>query len=313
MLTKRASVSFDANAKCDLFHHFLRQTFGEDPEMIAYVQRCLGYAITGDTSEQMMFLLLGTGANGKGVLLEAIRGILGTYAATVPPSVLIARKWETHIPNDVASLVGVRLGVASETERNQVFAVAQLKRLTGEDTVAARHLHREFFSFQPILKLFLATNETPAFDGSDLAFARRLQLWRFENVVSEHNRDKNLKTKLRQEAPGILNWLIEGCLLWRDQGLNPPPRVRDAVEAYRHSMDRTGRFLEDCCTTDPNLRVRTTELYQRYHGWCSLQAEGTAVSPMLLEKDLQRKNIYKIKSNGNMYYRGVAIKSGLSG
>lgn len=223
LVTKLAPVTFDPSATCPTWERFLSETFADALDVVGFLQRALGYSLTGLVSEQSLFILWGAGRNGKSVLLEVVKSMLGDgeYALTAAPSVLLEQKGSS-IPNDLAALAGARFVTASETERNQKFAASRMKSLTGDEAVTARFLNKEFFTFIPQLKLWLATNGLPQFDGADFAMVRRLRVIRFNNVVPESRVNPGLKGQLLAELPGILNWCLAGCRQWQAEGMKAP-------------------------------------------------------------------------------------------
>ncbi len=231
-LTKLAPVAFDPTALCPTWLRFLERIFCADDSLIQFIQRAVGYALTGDTQEQCLFLLHGTGANGKTTLLEAIRALMGDYARTADFATFLAKNHDA-IRNDLAALKAARLVSASEVERGRRLNEPLVKQLTGGDRITARFLHAEFFEFAPQFKLFLAANHKPEIRGMDEGIWRRVRLIPFEVMIPTGQQDKSLGEKLLTELPGILNWLIAGCLAWQRRWLQPPDRVVAATSSYR--------------------------------------------------------------------------------
>lgn len=295
MLTKQAPVVFDPSAECPKFMAFLAETFNGDAEVIAYLQRVFGYALTGRTVEQALFIFWGRGQNGKSTLLEVLKAMLGEgeYALTAAPSVLLERKGD-NIPNDLADLAGARFVTASETERNQRFAATRIKQLTGDETLKARFMRGEFFSFVPVLKLFLATNGLPKFDGADFAMVRRLHVIKFNNIVPEHRVNPLLKEELLSELSGILNWCLAGCLEWQRARLRPPASVIKAREEYAAKMDTTGQYLAEkwVVTNDRKDKVKFTELWTNYWSWAVENGlSGSKITKDQLIEDMEKHGV----------------------
>lgn len=271
-ITKIAPVEFDPAAKAPLWEAFLERIFAGNRELIEFIQRAVGYALTGDTKEQCLFILWGTGANGKSTFVTTIQSVLGDYALQTPTETLLAKRHDA-IPNDVARLKGARFVSAIESSEGRRINEALVKQLTGGDRICARYLHREFFEFTPECKLFIATNHKPVIHGTDYAIWRRIRLVPFTVTIPEHEQDKELPRKLLAEAPGILNWCLEGCLAWQRQGLGVPEAVRIATEQYRADMDTLAQFIADCCILDPNAKATAKELYEAYVDWCKENGE----------------------------------------
>ncbi|MDF2064968.1 phage/plasmid primase, P4 family [Bacillus sp. Cr_A10] len=242
LITKKSPIIYVPDAKCEEWNKFLHKVMGGDQELIKYLQRILGYALTGDTSEQKFFFLYGGGRNGKSTFLEVVGYIIGEYADTTPMSTFIQQQNE-GVSNDIAALKGSRFVSAQETEIGRVFAESKIKQLTGGDTIKARFLHKEYFEFTPQFKIFLAGNHKPIINETKEAIWNRIRLIPFTVRIEDHERDPRLKEKLMAEASGILNWMLEGCEEWKENGLQCPSGVTSATEEYREEMDGVQRFL----------------------------------------------------------------------
>ena len=206
---------------CPRFLAFLDRITGGDGELVAYLQRVLGYALTGLTREHALFFGYGTGANGKSVLLSTVSGLLGDYHKSAPIETFTASNADRH-PTDLASLRGARLVTATETEEGRRWAESGIKQLTGGDTVAARFMRQDFFEYRPAFKLIIAGNHKPSLRSVDEAIRRQFHLIPFAVTIPPEERDADLAEKLKAEWPGILAWLVEGCLEWQTEGLRPP-------------------------------------------------------------------------------------------
>lgn len=264
-ITMRARVVYDPQASCPLWEKTVSEIFDGDSELSAYIRCALGYSLSGDCREECLFMCWGDGANGKGTLMNTIGWLLHDYANDLPFSAL-----ELHdrsvIPNDIAKLVGRRFVTASESSEVRLNE-ARVKALTGRDPITARFLHREFFTFQPVAKFWLATNRKPIVRDDSQGFWRRIHLIPFTQTFVGRE-DKDLKNKLRAEAAGILAWLVRGCLEWQREGLNPPRAVRAATEEYRRESDPLTPFFEARCVLAVDARVKASELYAAYQNWC---------------------------------------------
>jgi putative DNA primase/helicase len=273
LITKLAPVEYDPAAICPTWDAFLKRVMASNVALIEFLQRITGYALTGDTSEHAMFLLYGTGRNGKSTYLETVRALLGEYAKRTAAETLTPRKGREGAREDIARLRGARFVSASETEDGRKLAESLVKDMTGGDTLAARHLYSGTFEFIPEFKLFLATNHKPIVQGTDAGIWSRINMIPFTAYIPEAERDKYLLDKLRAELPGILAWAVRGCLEWQRNGLSAPTEVRAATEAYRADMDVVGQFLAECCRTVPAARVGSTALYQQFAQWCEQRGE----------------------------------------
>ena len=268
LITKQAGVAFDPNAECPKWTEFLQTIFDGDKDLIAYHQRLVGYCLTGLTSEQFLFIPWGQGANGKSVLWETIKALLGDYAATTPPEMLMKRRNPGGPSPDLARLQGVRLSLACEPEEGSLLAESIVKRITGQDTIACRELYGKIFEYQPQFKTVLITNHKPIIRGDDHAIWRRIQLIPHPVTIPPEMQDKSLFKKLRAELPGILNWALKGLRAYLKDGLAPPSCVDEAVREYRSEMDILGDWIADCAIEEPDCRTLVRDLYRSYQGWC---------------------------------------------
>jgi putative DNA primase/helicase len=272
LITKLAPVLYDPEARRTTWEAFLKEIMAGDTELIRYLQKATGYTLTGSTREQCLFILYGTGANGKSTLLRTLGSLLGDYARQTPTETLLAKR-STSIPNDIARLQGARFVTAIEAEGGRRLAEALVKQLTGGDKIAARFLHREFFEFEPTFKLFMAVNHKPPIQGTDHAIWRRIQLIPFDVTIPETEQDKDLQEKLREELPAILRWAVEGCLSWKREGLRPPNTVISATATYQQEMDVIATFIADRCVAGPGEKENTGVLYEAYSIWCNETGE----------------------------------------
>lgn len=268
-ITRLGPVDFDPDASSPRWTQFLERIMAGNRRLIDFLRRVVGYSLTGSTTERCLFILHGSGANGKTTFLETLReGILGDYALRTPAATLLAKR-DSSIPNDVARLRGARFVTASETEDGRRMAEAFVKDVTGGDTISARFMRAEWFDFRPECKVFLATNHKPTVRGTDDAIWSRIRLIPFEVSIPEHERDPQLRDKLIGEAAGIFAWAVRGCLEWQAGGLQPPDEILQATGSYREEMDVLGAFLVDCCdTSDPEAEASSADLYRAYKAWC---------------------------------------------
>jgi putative DNA primase/helicase len=236
LITKLAPVQYDREAECPTWWKFLMRIFNGNLALIEFLQKAVGYALTGSTREQCLFFLHGLGANGKSTLLEIIHTLLGDYAHRTSSETFLIKK-SGGIPNDVAALRGARLVGAVEVESGRRLAEVLIKEMTGGDRISARFLHAEWFDFKPEFKIFLAANHKPVIRGTDHAIWRRIHLIPFNVQIPKPEQDRDLPEKLKAELPGILNWALEGCQMWQLYGLEPPAEVQAATQDYREEMD----------------------------------------------------------------------------
>jgi putative DNA primase/helicase len=298
-------VNFDPYAICPQWINFIREIFQGDEELIHFIQKAIGYTLTGDTSEQCLFIFYGTGANGKSTFLGIVEKIMGEYGLTIPSSTLKERHGDDYIPNDIARMAGARFVKCIEVKERANLNEERIKSLTGGDKITARFLHQEYFDFVPTHKLWIAVNHKPTIKGNDIAIWRRIRLIPFEVTFSPEKQDKHLSQKLHSELSGILKWAIQGCLEWKKNGLEPPEKVRVATKTYQEESDLLGRFLAERTAYDNDGEVRASELYKAYEEWCEEVGErpvsGTAFGRGLIERGLQK---YKTQY---VIYRGVKL------
>lgn len=308
LITKLAPVKYDPEAECPVWWAFLERIFAGNFQLIDFVQRSVGYSLTGSTREQCLFFLYGLGANGKSTLLEVFHTLMGDYATRTPTDTFLTRKNST-IPNDLAGLRGARLVTAVEVEHGRRLAEVIIKETTGGDRITARFLHSEFFTFKPQFKIFLAANHKPVIRGTDYAIWRRIHLIPFNVQIPPAEQDPDLPEKLKAELPGILNWALEGCLLWQDKRLWPPEEVRAATQKYREEMDVLADFLAERCIVGPGEKCKAGELYQAYKDWAEHTGESRPLSLKAFGLLLEERGFTAKKGTAGVIYRhGVGLK-----
>jgi putative DNA primase/helicase len=268
LITKILPVAYDPTAICPAWDAFLDCIMAGDQQRIRFLQKAIGYSLTGSVSEQVIFILYGSGANGKSTLIAVIHLLLGDYGLSTPTETLLVKSG-SGIPSDVARLNGARFVSAVESEHGRKLAEALVKQLTGGDKITARHLYGEWFDFDPTFKLFLAVNHKPVIRGSDHAIWRRIRLVPFTVTIPPEKRDKDLINKLKAELPGILRWAVEGCMLWQSEGLEPPDSVKAATGDYQSEMDVIGDFIAECCDVVPDAKTPFKDLFFKYSLWSS--------------------------------------------
>lgn len=271
-ITKTTAVAPERECPLPIWLAFLDRITGSDDDLIAFLQRMAGYALTGSTKEHALFFLHGVGANGKSTLINAITGIVGDYHTTAPIETFTASKQERH-PTDLAGLRGARLVTSVETEEGRRWAESKIKALTGGDRIAARFMRQDFFEYVPTFKLMIAGNHRPGLRSVDEAIRRRLHLVPFDVTIPPAERDSELGERLRDEWPGILAWMIAGCLQWQQCGLAPPAAVTRATTAYLDAEDAMAAWLDESGSRDPNAWELTKMLFASWKAWADSAGE----------------------------------------
>ena len=305
--TKVAPVMFDPRATCPLWNAFLERIMGGNGELIAFAQRIAGLCLTGDASEQVLFIFHGGGSNGKSVLLDTLAGLLGDYAGEAPPDLLVARQHDQH-PTELADLCGRRMIIASETEEGARLRIQLIKRLTGNARIKARFIRQDYFEFARTHKLILVTNNCPSVREATNAVWRRLLLVPFEVTIPIEEQDRTLLRKLKSEWAGILNWAIAGCLAWQGEGLKPPAAVNDATAEYRTEQDALSDFLSECCILHDGAVVSRAAVSAAYGNWAEQRKDRFPLSPTALYARLRALPGVKESSKriNGAPYRGFA-------
>ena len=304
--TKITAVEYSENADCPRWLAFLDDIFRKDKDLIRYVQKAVGYSLTGSTTEQCAFFLYGTGRNGKSTFIDIIRDIFGDYAANIQPETIMVRSNQsTAINSDIARLKGARLVTSVEPNEGVRINEGLLKQLTGDDTVTARKLYGDEFEFKPEFKLWMATNHKPVIRGTDTGIWRRIHMIPFTVQIPEEKIDRRLKYKLSAELTGIFRWAVEGCLLWQKEGLKMPRAVLEEVREYRREMDVISAFVEDKCTVGKGLSVQSSALYAAYLRWAD---SGNEYKMSNTKFGLEiAKRFEKVKGRKYNYYSGLTL------
>ncbi len=293
--------------ECPLWLSFLERITDGDKELQAFAQRMCGYSLTGSTREHALFFLHGSGANGKSVFVSTVSGVMGEYARTAPIEAFIASASEHH-PTDLAGLQGARLVTAVETEDGRRWAESKLKALTGGDRIAARYMRQDFFEYTPQFKLLIAGNHKPGLKTVDEAMRRRFNLLPFTVTIPADKRDAELTEKLRGEGSGILRWMIDGCLAWQREGLNPPAIVKAATDHYLSAEDALGRWIDDCCVVSSKCWTANAGLFASWRGWCESNGEN-AGSQKRFSQNLEARGFVQERTRQARGFTGIGLKA----
>ena len=304
LVSKALSVGYSPDAECPNFLLFLNDIFESDLELIAFVQRAIGYSLTGQTTEQCLFIMIGDGANGKSTFINVINKLLGSYGTTAASHTLIANGGGSF-GDDLVDLIGARLITVSETEEGQSLAEPKIKQMTGGDTLKGRPLYGTYVQFSIIGKLFLATNNLPHINNTDHGIWRRINAIPFNRTFAAEEQDKHLSEKLMQELPGILNWAIEGCLEWQRNGLQTPQIVEDQVTEYKSAMDSISQFINEECEVGKDHSYAASKFYQAYRDWCS-GAGRKPQSQTAFKRSLEKlSGVYQHRSSNGLQWHGI--------
>lgn len=307
LLTKLAPVEFDPKARAPRWEQFLATVLSEDEELVSYLQRTVGYSLTGDIREQVIFLPYGTGNNGKSTFLKAIQDLLGDYAQQADAASFLANKGH-GIPNDIAAMRGSRMVSAVEVRAGSMFDEATVKQITGGDRIKARFLYKEYFEFDPTFKIWLAVNHKPEISHQDHAIWRRIRVIPFSVSIPEAQKDKKLSAKLREELSGILNWALEGCAVWLKNGLATPLTVELETETYREDMDDLGEFFEQFCVERSGCCTKNS-LYTRYASWAELQGPDKPMSKKRFGMTMKERGYKGARDKaGTRIWLGIDLK-----
>jgi len=312
------------NEPAEPWEKYLLEIFSEDEELVAYIQRLFGYAITGLSSEHILPVFFGQGRNGKGVLVEVINHVMGQLAGSIQSELLLDQKRPRSSAGpspDIMGLKGLRLAFAAETDVGQRFSAAKVKWLTGGDQLVGRNPHDKYETrFKPTHTLFLLTNNKPHAAGDDFAFWERIHLVPFKlsfvnrkpTADNERPAIKGLAEELKKGSPGILAWLVRGCLAYQTEGLIPAEAVREATDEYRKDEDLLGEFIEAHCNLDPHSQTKSSEIYDKFAEWFEVNHSKHVIKHKRFGS-MMTKRFEKKKSRGVVVYKGIELKDPLTG
>ena len=307
--------TYEPATTCPRWERFLTEVL-PDSETVAFAKRAIGYSLTGDVSEHVLFFCYGPGANGKSVFLLALLELLGEYATQAPTSMLLSKQGEAH-PTELTTLHNRRVVCCQETPSGRGWAEEILKHVTGGDRISARRMREDFWQFEPTHKLWVSGNHKPIVRGQDEGVWRRLRLIPFERVIPEAERDPKLGQKLRAEMPGILAWAVQGCLAWQHERLGVSAKVQAATSDYREESDRLGPFVVECCAVEPNAVVPRAALYRAYASWSEAQGERRPMSERDISELLHGRGfgVCWTRSNGKRCrgWQGLRLPTGNTG
>jgi len=310
MITKSARVrSVGDESKAVRWKKFLDDIFLGDQQMIDWMQRFLGYSLTGSTSEQIFMFAFGRGSNGKGVLASVMREVWGDYYRTISSDALMEQRRSSGAATpELADLVGARLIISGETERGCVLSEAFVKTATGEDEIPCRQLYGEKFQYMPQFKLFMAGNYKPTIRGTDNGIWRRVRLVPFNRKFEKHEMDKQLGAKLAVEREHIFAWILAGCMKWQAQGLGDQPgAVEHATREYREKEDVIGEWLSEICSFGPEKTTGARDLFSKYQAWALANGYRPMSEKSFRENMLERAGISSTRGAAGVKYKGISV------
>jgi putative DNA primase/helicase len=310
LITKRANVVFDQKVQCPNWLKFLDTVTGGDVPLQSYIQRVVGYTLTGSVREEVMCVLYGTGNNGKSTFRETIHSLLGNYALAADAGLLIERKTPGGATPELARLRGRRLVSINETSENDHLNEARVKFITSQDKITARNLYQGFFDFDPSHKTFLTTNHKPIIRGTDIGIWRRIHLLPFTVAIPPAKVEKDFREqRLMPELSGILNWALAGLADYCKQGLNAPEKVTASTENYRQDMDVVGQWIAERCEVDPNATVPTSLAFNDYFQWAADEV-GWQLKKLTFRRNISDRGFpAETGTHGQRMIRGLRLKS----
>ncbi|MEW5921611.1 MAG: phage/plasmid primase, P4 family [Bacillota bacterium] len=311
-ITKLCPVNYDPEARSPLFDAFLERVL-PDVDVRGYVQKALGYTLSGDTGLEKLFFAYGPSATGKSTLLAAVQAVLDDYAATADfESFLQQRRPAGGARNDIARLAGRRFVLCVEVDEGRKLAESLINSLTGGDVITARFLYSEGFEFIPRFKLWFAANNRPRVSGPEGAIWRRLVQVPFCEVIPESERDPEVKARLRTtERPAVLAWLVQGCLSWQKEGLKEPDAVKRLTADYREESDPLKDFLAECCTFEPTAQAPNTEIWQVYQDWCKTNGERYPLGRKKFSQALLNRGLDQYHTGRKRAWIGIGLNAGV--
>lgn len=304
--TKISPVEYTDKIDCPLWLDFLDTIFDGNNELIEYMQRAVGYSLCGSTQEQMMFILFGNGRNGKSVFLDIITDLFGNYATNIQPQTIMVKSSTGSASSDIARLHGARFVTTAEASDGVRLDEGLIKQLTGGDKVTASFKFENEFDFEPRFKLWMSTNYKPIIRGTDEGIWRRLAIVPFSVYIPKEKVDPHLKSKLKRELKGILQWAVEGFSKWQKDGLKEPKIVEQQRDSYRTEMDAVENFINDCCIRDSQKRSKAKPLFSAYREW-AIENNQYQMSSTKFGREMGKK-FEKMKSDGTNVYLGIALK-----
>jgi len=312
MLTKRTDIDYDPTATAPTWRAFLDRIFEGNGDVLQFIQRAVGYTLTGSTDEHCLFFLYGVGANGKSTFLEAMRMLMGEYYVTTSVEAMLATEYTGGATPYVASLPGMRMAMASEMPEGRRFNESLIKDITGGGTITARHLYGAPFEFQPSHTMWISGNYRPRITGTDEGIWRRLKVVPFNAFIPPEQRRPMAEVLdgFRNELSGILTWAVQGAVAWYDWGLPTSPTIEQATMEYRGEEDVVARFVAAVCVLQPDAMTAKHKVFEAWQQWTDEESEKSANgwSQRRFTEQLKRKGV-ELGGMGRMFYVGIGFRS----
>lgn len=309
LITRFTDIEFDATAGCPTWSKFMSDITQNDPLLVRYLQRMVGYSLTKSTTEQCIFFMYGYGANGKSTFLNILLALVGALGTQAGSEFIVqgTKRNSQAASGDLARLNGMRFVAISEIDDGRHLEEAIVKSLTGGDPITARFLYKSEFVFTPVAKFWIATNHKPTIRGNDHGIWRRVRLIPFSQKFDKSQQDPNMESKLRRELPGILNWAIAGCLDWQGVKMPLPPVIEKATNEYRSEMDILGNWLEQNCMWGSEFEISFAEAYDDFSDWMTenynISYAKKRLGQLLIERGFERG-----PQSNKRTYRGFDLK-----
>jgi putative DNA primase/helicase len=311
-ITIVSPVNYDPKAESRNWNNFLDKITACNTNLITYLQRCAGYTLTGDTSEQILFFCHGAGQNGKSTFMNALMEIMSPYAAQVDNEMFMSsfKSGKAGHSEDIANLAGKRLVVATEIEEDRRLATAKIKQLTGGERVRASHKYEHEFEYDVTYKLWFNGNHKPNIMDTTHSIWRRVKLIPFTVTIPKSEQDKKLNLKLRQDYPAILAWAVKGCLEWQQNGLSEPMEVANAVDQYKQEQDILGDFIKTRCYLSPqdaDCCISNKEFYDGYITWCKDNSMEPVTARTFTKRVKEKEFVKRFESHGQIKWRFIRL------
>lgn len=293
-MTKRCLPNYRPSAKCPRFMRFLDTTFNKDQALIDYIQRALGYTLTGRVTEEVLFFAYGTGANGKSVLTNIVEKVMGEYARPIASDILKKSRNEMALERATVPLIGKRLILVNEVAKSEFWDDQRAKELVSSEPLPARFLYAETVKFRPTHKFWIRGNHKPNIGDESHGLWRRFHLIGFEHEVKEKDREQDLTAQIVEaESEGVLAWMVQGCLKWQEHGIARPASVEADTEAFRAESDMLGRWISECCIVVKDARVESADAYANFREWCVSQGIPKIMTKITFSKDLLSRKSFQ--------------------